>query len=176
MRALEILRPCDFKTSDGEPTGALGVLRCRGCGHTVTDLVTLTEADALAFFARRAPRDCVRFRVNAEGRVRFADGVGSLIARIAEHAAPMLSVASLALSACALEPSPKTPDNAVEEGLPLVIPLAPASAPAPAPAPVSAPVSVSASAPQDDELTGYLFSDDPIVPPPDVRRPKPRDY
>jgi hypothetical protein len=183
MRSLEILQPCDFTARDGTPTGAPGVMRCRGCGNTVTDLAALSEEEALAFLARRAPRECVRFSVTASSRVIFADGVGSLMARISERARPMISVASLALSACAgqLPPGQHASAGAMEEGLPLLV-VSPAATPLPAepevaettprdPAPGPSPRSAITPA---MELSGFEFSDEPIVPPPTVERPRPR--
>jgi hypothetical protein len=199
MRSLEILQPCDFTMRDGTPTGAPGVMRCRGCGHTVTDLAALSEAEALAFLARRAPRDCVRFSVTADRRVIFADGVGALMARISARARPMISVASLALSACAGQLPPAENASAAEEGLPLLValpaadrasadpevaetipgtsPLSPSSSSSPpstAPlAPALRPSPRSAITPAM-ELSGFEFNDEPIVPPPTVERPGPR--
>jgi hypothetical protein len=189
VRSLEILQPCDFTTRDGMPTAVPGVLRCRGCGNTVTDLAMLTEAEGLAFLAfleRRAPRECVRFRVTEDRRVVFADGVGSLLARIAEGARPMISVAALALSACAATPAPRDAADILEEGLPLITPsaapgapTAAAEAPEDSPAVYSAPSAGagargSARRSTEEELTGFVFNDEPIVPPPSVQRPPPR--
>ena len=100
MRKLELLNPCDFTPEYGAPTPDPNVLLCRGCGHTVRDLSAMTEAEALAFLERRRPDECVQFRTDASERVRFADGTGSLIGRIARDARPMIAVASLALAAC----------------------------------------------------------------------------
>src|SRR5690348_13785138 len=100
MRKLELLTPCDFTPEYGTPTRDPNVLLCKGCGHTVRDLSAMTEAEALAFLERRRPDECVQFRTDASERVRFADGTGSLIGRIARNARPMIAVASLALAAC----------------------------------------------------------------------------
>ena len=100
MRKLELFNPCDFTPEYGVPTSDPDVLLCRGCGHTVRDLSAMTEAEALAFLERRRPDECVQFRTDASERVRFADGTGSLIGRVARNARPMIAVASLALAAC----------------------------------------------------------------------------
>lgn len=172
MRQLELMGPCDFTPEDGSPTQQPHVLLCRGCGHTVRDLSAMNEADALAFLDRRRPEECVQFRTDAHHRVRFADGTGSLLGRLARDAKPMIAVATLALAACGegQTMAPNHPSSSPIVAPPAeqkVPPLAESSAAATAapPEPAAPPSAVASDAPSTDS--------DPPIPPFPASHPVP---
>lgn len=143
MRKLELVQPCDFTPAYGAPTALPHVLTCVGCGHTVHDLSSMTEAEALAFLDARAPGQCMRFKTIDE-RVLFRDGVGSVLGRLAENARPMIAVATLALAACG---SPERSDPSAHAAAPERAPTADTSAPTAPTARESAQLEASATAP-----------------------------